>query len=162
MITSVDGQPVRNARDLAKRIGGMPPGSSAKLGVWRKGEDKQLTLTLGELPNTRQARAERTDEDKVAPSDVGRLGLTLAPAANVAGAGSAGVVVTAVDPDGPASEHGMRTGDVILEVAGKAVSTPSDVRKAVQDAQGQGKRSVLMRVKSGEQTKFVALPVGNA
>ena len=162
VITSVDGQPVRNARDLAKRIGGMPPGSSAKLGVWRKGEDKQLTLTLGELPNTRQARAERTDEDKVAPSDVGRLGLTLAPAANVAGAGSAGVVVTAVDPDGPASEHGMRTGDVILEVAGKAVSTPSDVRKAVQDAQGQGKRSVLMRVKSGEQTKFVALPVGNA
>jgi serine protease Do len=162
VITSVDGQPVRNARDLAKRIGGMPPGSSAKLGVWRKGEDKQLTLTLGELPNTRQARAERTDEDKVAPGDVGRLGLTLAPAGNVAGAGSAGVVVTAVDPDGPASEHGIRTGDVILEVAGKAVSTPSDVRKAVQDAQGQGKRSVLMRVKSGEQTKFVALPVGNA
>ncbi len=162
VITSVDGQPVKNARDLAKRIGGMAPGNSAKLGVWRKGENTQLTLTLGELPNTRQARAEKSDEEKATPGDVGRLGLTLAPAGNVAGAGSAGVVVTAVDPDGPASDHGIRTGDVILEVAGKAVLTPSDVRKAVQDAQGQGKRSVLMRVKSGDQTKFVALPVGNA
>jgi hypothetical protein len=32
----------------------------------------------------------------------------------------------------------------------------------VQEAYSQGKRTVLMRVKSGDQTKFVALPAGNA
>jgi serine protease Do len=88
--------------------------------------------------------------------------LSLAPAGNVAGTGGSGVVVTQVDPNGPAAERGIRTGDVILDVAGKTVSTPSDVRKAVQEAHAQGKHSVLMRVKSGDQTKFVALPTGNA
>ena len=72
------------------------------------------------------------------------------------------MVVTQVDPNGPAAERGIRTGDVILDVGGKTVSNPADVGAAVQDAHSQGKRSVLMRVKSGDQTKFVALPVGNA
>ena len=40
-----------------------------------------------------------------------------------------GVVVTKVDPDGVASEQGFKTGDVILEVAGKKVANPADVRE---------------------------------
>jgi serine protease Do len=161
VITAVDGQPVKNARELARKIGSMAPGSSVKLAIWRQGGEKQLTLTLGELPNTQQARAQ-TEPDETSPGPVGRLGLSLAPAGNVAGAGGSGVVVTQVDPNGPAAEHGIRTGDVILNVAGKTVSTPSDVRQAVQEAYSQGKRTVLIRVKSGDQTKFVALPAGNA
>jgi len=161
VITAVDGQPVKNARELAKKISSMPPGTSVKLGVWRKGEEKQLSLTLGELPNTRQARASAEPQES-SPGNLGRLGLSLAPAGNVAGASSSGVVVTQVDPDGPAAERGFRTGDVILDVGGKTVATPADVRKALQDAQQEGKHTVLMRVKSGEQTRFVALPVGNA
>src|SRR5262249_61796889 len=90
------------------------------------------------------------------------LGLTLAPAGSVAGSGAKGVVVTAVEPDGPAAERGFKTGDVILEVAGKAVSNPSDVRAALNEARQGGKRTVLVRVKSGESTKFVALPLGRA
>jgi serine protease Do len=77
----------------------------------------------------------------------------------VAGKGSRGVVVTNVNPDGPAAEHGIRTGDVILDVSGKAVNTPSDVRQAVADARSAGKHAILMRIKSGESTHFVAMPV---
>ncbi len=91
----------------------------------------------------------------------GKLGLTLAPAVRVAGAGSEGVVVTGVDSSGAAAERGFATGDVILEVAGKSVSTPADIRKAIADVRTDGKRTVLMRVKKGENTRFVALPVGN-
>src|SRR5206468_9319920 len=47
VIATVDGQPVKNARELARKISSMAPGTSAKLGVWRKGEEKALTLTLG-------------------------------------------------------------------------------------------------------------------
>ena len=72
------------------------------------------------------------------------------------------MVVTKVDPDGPAASHGFKSGDVILEVAGKAVSSPADVRKALADARGDGKRAVLLRVKSGDQTRFIALPLGRA
>ncbi len=50
---------------------------------------------------------------------------------------------------------------MILEVAGKAVSTPGDVRTAIAGAKSGGKRTVLLRVKRGDNTRFVALPVGN-
>ena len=72
------------------------------------------------------------------------------------------MVVTDVESDGPAAERGFKTGDVILEVGGKAVSTPAEVRTALSDARAEGKRTVLMRVKSGDATKFVALPLGRA
>src|SRR6266567_4588210 len=81
VITAVDGQPVKNARELARKISSMAPGTSAKLGVWRKGEEKALTLTLGELPNTQQARVQTGPGETSPGNNVGPLGLSLAPAA---------------------------------------------------------------------------------
>ncbi len=91
-----------------------------------------------------------------------RLGLTLAPAGQVAGAGSEGVVVTGVDPNSVAAEHGLKTGDVITEAGGKKVASPADIRTAIGDAQKEGKRTLLMRVKSGDGVKFVALRLARA
>ena len=56
--------------------------------------------------------------------------------------------MTEVDPDGPAADLGFKAGDVILEVGGQAVATPAEVGKALGKARADGKRSVLMRVKS--------------
>ena len=95
-------------------------------------------------------------------SGVPHLGLQVAPASEVAGSGDKGVVVTAVDPDGPAAEQGFQTGNVILDVGGKAVANVGDIRQALTDAKSQGKHQVLMRVKMGDATRFVALPLGNA
>jgi serine protease Do len=159
VITSVNGEAIKDARDLAKKIGALAPGATAKLGVLRQGTDKVISVTLAEYPKDQQARAKSEDRETNTET---HLGLTLAPAGSVAGSGSKGVVVTAVEPDGPAAERGFKTGDVILEVAGKAVSNPSDVRTALNEARQGGKRTVLMRVKSGESTKFVALPLGRA
>jgi serine protease Do len=80
----------------------------------------------------------------------------------VSGSGNEGVAVTAVNAGGVAAEHGFQIGDVILEVGGKTVSTPADVRKSLADARTEGKHTVLFRVKSGDGMKFVALPLGNA
>jgi serine protease Do len=155
VIIAVNGESVKDARDLAKKIGSIAPGTDTKLTVVRKGNERTFNLKLGEMPNQREARATFDDRDS-SGTNVERLGLTLAPA----GRGQDGVVVTEIDPSGAAADAGFRTGDVILEVAGKAVSTPGDVRTAVQEAQKDGRRAVLFRVKSGEATKFVALPVG--
>ena len=161
VITAVDGQEVKDARDLARKIGSLAPKTSVKLTVLHKGSEKTITLTLGELPNTKEANAgSKNSESESGAIDLAKLGLTLAPAARVAGAGTDGVVVTGVDSSGVAADHGFTTGDVILEVAGKSVSTPADVRKMIASAQTDGKRTVLMRVKSGDNTRFVALPVG--
>ncbi len=168
VIVSVNGDQIRDARELARKIGGLPPDESVKLGVFRDGAERSITLKLGTLPDERQARAAFGDRDRDSNrrgerderSDLPKLGLSLAPAGSVAGAGAEGVVVTDVDPSGPASERGFKTGDVIVEVAGKAVSNPADVRQALSTAQSDGRRTVLMRVKSGQATRFVALPVG--
>jgi serine protease Do len=159
VITAVDGKPVKDARDLAKMIGALAPKTSVKLAILHKGSEKTVTLTLGEMPNSQEARANSEDNDS-GTVDLAKLGLTLAPASRVAGAGNEGVAVTGVDSSGVAADHGFSTGDVILEVGGKSVSTPADVRKMIASARTEGKRTVLVRVKSGDNTRFVALPVG--
>ena len=160
VITAVDNKQVKDARDLAKRIGALAPKTSVKLTILHNGSEKTVTLTLGELPNNKEARADTVTPDN-STADLAKLGLTLAPAARVAGAGSRGVVVTGIDSSGVAADHGFSTGDVILEVAGKSVSTPSEVRSVIASARTEGKRTVLLRAKSGDNTRFVALPVGN-
>jgi serine protease Do len=161
VIISVDGDPVKDARELARKVGALAPGTTARLGVWRDGREITVPVQLGNFPAQSEARLRDRGRDGSGTEEP-RLGLTLAPAGSVAGAGTAGVVVTGVDPDSPAAERGLRTGDVILDVGGKAVATPGDVRNALREARAQGKRTVLMRVKSGEATRFVALPLGRA
>src|SRR5215469_1406241 len=160
VITAVNGVQVKDARDLARTIGTMAPDTSIKLDVVRNGEPTSITVTLAEVPTEQQARA---DNDSAQPtSGVPHLGLQVAPAGEVSGAGEKGVVVTAVEPDGPAAEQGFQAGNVILEVGGNVVASAGDVRNALSEAKSQGKHQVLMRVKMGDATRFVALPLGNA
>jgi serine protease Do len=159
VITAVDGQPVKSSHELARKISAMAPGSSVKIDLWRDGQSKTVNLTLGELPNNRQANADTKDHQT---ASVARLGMSLAPANEVSGAGQDGVVITDVDPNGTAADRGLEVGDVILDVGGKAVSSASDVRRALHDAMTAGKHDVLLRLKSGDQTRFVAVPVARA
>jgi serine protease Do len=161
VITAVNGTSVKDARDLARTIGTMAPDSSVTLDIIRKGEQKTVSLTLAQMPNDQQV-ASADNGNAQSESGVPHLGLQVAPASEVSGAGSQGVVVTAVDPDGPAAEQGFATGTVILDVGGKAVANAGDVRSALTEAKAQGKHEVLMRVKMGDSTRFVALPLGNA
>ena len=115
-----------------------------------------VSVTVAKMPeqNLRRSRIWRALNEGGAA-----LALTLAPANAVAGEGDRGVVVTNVNPNGLAGEHGIRTGDVILEVSGKSVNSASDVRQAIVTARSAGKHAVLMRIKSGNSTHFVAVPM---
>jgi serine protease Do len=163
VITAVNGESVKDARELARTIGGLAPGNSVKLNVLHKGTDKVVNLTLGQLPNTAEAKADTdNDDNKGSPTrgtDVPKLGMTVAPANSVAGAGKDGVVVTEVDPKSAAADRGFKEGDVILEVAGKTVANAGDVREAINAARADNKNSVLMRIKSGGSSRFVAVPL---
>ncbi len=46
-----------------------------------------------------------------------------------------GVLVTAVDEDGPAAKAGLKAGDIIVRVGGKSVKDGGDLRDAVRDAE---------------------------
>jgi serine protease Do len=160
VITAVNGTQVKDARDLARTIGAMAPDTSIKLDIVRKGEPRSIMVTLAPMPNEQRASAENDNAQPT--SGVPHLGLQVVPASEVSGAGEKGVVVTAVEPDGPAAEQGFQVGNVILEVGGKPVANAGDVRKALSEAKSQRRHQVLMRVKTGDATRFVALPLGNA
>ena len=153
VITAVNGNPVKDARDLAMQIGGMAPGAAVNVTIWREGAEKSISLTLGEMPKERRrhaaARRDRHRRAEARPDAGCRRTL--------AGRGSEGVVVVDIDPRGLASEHGFKAGDIILDVGGKKVVSPVDVRNAIRDAQMNGKRAVLMRLKSDEVTRFIAI-----
>src|SRR6202050_2357999 len=162
VITAVNGETVKDARELARTIGGLPPGPAVKLDVLHKGQSKVVNLTLGQLPNTIEAKADNDNDDKggvTRGTDVPKLGLTVAPANSVAGAGKEGVVGTEVDPKSAAAERGFKEGDVILEVAGKNVTDAGEVREGINAARADNKNSVLMRIKSGGSSRFVAVPL---
>ena len=161
VITAVNGAPVKDARELARAIGTMAPDTPVKLDIVRNSEPRTITVTLAQMPNEQRATADNSDGAKPT-SGVPHLGLQLAPASEVSGAGDKGVVITAVEPDGPAAEQGLETGNVILEVSGKPVANAGDVRKALSEAKSQGKHQILIRAKMGDATRFVALPLGNA
>jgi serine protease Do len=158
VITAVNGNAVKGSRQLAQTIGMMTPGATVKLTLLHKGEVKTLELTLGKMTNEHTAKAEAGS--KSSENGVPHLGLTLAPASDVAGAGGKGVAVVGIDPDGPAAERGFKTGDIILDVGGKAVANAGDVRNAMTEARSNGKHDVLMRVKAAQATRFIAVPVG--
>src|SRR6202140_3660333 len=99
VITSVNGETVKDARELARTIGSLAPGDAVKLNVLHQGKDEAVNLTLGQLPATQEANA-----DPAHGSDVPRFGLTIAPASSVAGAGKNGFVVTGVYSKGAAAD----------------------------------------------------------
>jgi serine protease Do len=163
VITAANGQSVKDARELSRIIGGFAPGSTVKLDVLHKGKSKVVSLTLGQLPNTQEAKADIDADRKGATqgSEVPRLGMMVEPAEKVDGAGKEGVVVTKVDPKSAAADRGLKKGHVILEIAGKSVATPDDVREAIEAARTDKKSSVLMRVRSGDASHYVAVPLAN-
>jgi len=158
VITAANGQSVKDARELARIIGGFAPGSTVKLDVLHKGQSKVVSLTLGQLPNAQQAGADIETDGKGSTRgiDVPHLGLTLAPASKE------GVVITKVEPNSAAAERGLKKGDVILEVAGKGVTKPGDVGDALEAARSDKKSSVLMRLRSGDASRYVAVPLANS
>jgi len=160
VITAINSDAVRDSRDLAKKIGAMAPGAKVSMSVLRNGERTNLTLALESMPNQKQAKADAGGKDDDAGTP--RLGLSLAPASQVAGADAQGLVITGVEQDGPAAEQGLQTGDVILSAGGKTVSSVGELRKVLADAKKDGRTNVLMRVKSGNGTRFVAVPLKTA
>jgi serine protease Do len=159
VITAVDDAAIKDPRQLAQKISALAPGRPVTLTVQRNGVARTLAVTLEAMPADRQVPAEPVASAATADQGSG-LGLTLAPADRVVGAADEGVAVVAVDPDGQGAERGLQVGDIILSVGDQSVSKPDDVRQLLADLRKAGKHSVLMRIKSDQGTRYIALPLG--
>jgi serine protease Do len=151
-ILTVDGTQVADARDLSRIVAKVKPGKEVEFSILRDGKPQTIKVAIGTMP-TDTSKVAAVENKPPAPANLSVLGLKLAPADD-----GAGVKVVDVKPSSAAADHGLKAGDVILEVAGKEVNNSDDVTKAM--AAGNGKR-VLLLVKTEDGQRFVALPRGN-
>jgi serine protease Do len=159
VIVSVNGEKVEGPRELSRRIAALGPGKSVDLTYLRGGSEKSVNLKLGTLPAEKDIRADLGGGEEKGGS-LTALGIEVVPSSQVRGGAIAGegLYVVNVDPEGPAAQKGLRRGDVILEAGGRAVEARADLVQAFDAARKEGRKAVLLRVKSAEGTRFVALP----
>ncbi len=151
IITGVNGAPVKEARDFTRQIGALKPGDAVDLTFVRGGREQEARLTLGRQQVAEKAVPAKASAEEATPMV---LGVQLASARDVAGVGGPGVVIVGVDPNGAAAEKGIASGDIILEVAGKPVSRPAEVKAEIASARHDGKGAVLFKIRNAD---FIAI-----
>jgi serine protease Do len=152
VITKLNGDAVKDASELTRRVAALKPGEKAEITYIRDGAEKTASVTLASQKTEQTAKADNGQNEEN-PGLL--LGVQLAPAKRM-GAGNEGVAIVNVDPNGAAASKGITDGDVILEVSGKPVSRPSDVRTEIAAAKHDGKKAVLMKIKTADGSHFVA------
>jgi serine protease Do len=157
IIVAYNGTAVAKADRLRSKVADTPPGSRATIEVFRDGRRKELDVKIGELP-AEQGEEAAASEEEAPRLDVGMSVQTLTPdIARELGykAGMRGVVVTDVDPTGPAAKTGIRPKDVITKVQDEKIDDADDFKAALRKYKGEG--GVRLIVKNGEMQRFAYL-----
>ncbi len=164
VILSFDGKDVEEMRDLPRAVAETPAGDTVRMVVSRKGKTQTLKVTVGLLDaegNAVSGDEEPKSEEVAETEEI--LGMTLTTLDRKQREefslkpDQEGVLVTEVASTSAAAKKGLRKGDVIVEVAQDAVSTPEEVMEKVKAQKADGKSSVLLLVSRRGDVRFVAL-----
>lgn len=151
IILKFNGEAISSSAQLPVQVSGTKPGTSINLQVLRKGETKDIQVTLGKLSDANVAEAEPT-----APTD-GRLGLVvrpLTPEERQQSGDSSGLLVENVT--GAAAQAGIQPGDIIVALNG----TPVRSAKELQELAGRAGKHVALLVQRNDVKLFVPLDLG--
>jgi serine protease Do len=153
VITKFDGKPVTTSGDLPRLVGGTRPGSKVPVQVWRKGQVRELTVTVAELQDEKVAQK---PTKKTIPESSKRHGMSLSDLTaeqrkEFATAG--GVFVE--DAQGPAAKAGLRQGDVILSLGSQEVKSVEQFNQLV--GQIEKGKTVALLVRRGESQIFITM-----
>jgi Do/DeqQ family serine protease len=153
VITGVNGETVKDGNVLRNEVSQLAPGSNVKLTVVREGKEQTVNATLAEL----RKEGVEADSQAAGPDHTGFgmavESLTRDRATELGVKVSSGVIVTDVQSGGRAADAGLRPGDVISEVDGKAVAGVDALRSALKT----GSRPALLLVHRGAATMFVTI-----
>lgn len=167
VILQVNGDRISDSRDLARRIAQLAPNATAEIRVQRAGREQTIPVKLGDFRDAAGPRPAESPkaENKANPpapasTELASLGLSLAaPGSSAAKNIRDGVLISEVKAGSDAAAKGLRVGDVVLEVNFNQVSSAADMQKFVDDADKAGRKAVMLRVKSGEATRYVGVQI---
>jgi serine protease Do len=153
VIVRFDGKTVKNTAHLKNMVARTEPGREVDVVVMRKGEEKEVTVKLGERAET--SVADLGGRSEPASREVGWIGITVQEltgdlAREFGYADEEGILVSNVREGSPADKKGLRKGDLIQEVENRDIKSMKDYEEAVKDAED----SVLLRLKRGEQVWY--------
>jgi serine protease Do len=159
IITGFNGKAVESSSDLPRMVGSTRPGSHATLDVWRKGQTRKLSVTVGELQEDRVASRDAPRPKPQAEAPANRLGIVVAELTAEQKSQlklSNGLVVTEVRPDAKAE---VRKGDVLLMMVHKGQHTElKSVEQFNKLLAGLDKNAVItLQVRRGESVAFVTI-----
>jgi serine protease Do len=154
VILKFDGKTVNTSSDLPRIVAATHPGSKVNVQLWRKGESKEVSLTVGEMSDEKQVAKQGggTDTGK----SVTRLGLVLSELTDeqkndlqVKG----GLVVEEVK--GASASHEIEHGDVILAIGNTEINSLAQFNEALKHFPKGGKVPLLVRHE--EFTSYIVL-----
>ena len=152
VIVAVDGREIRDSGELMERVALRQPGETVTLDVIRYGAREQVQVRLGafEVETAPQTAGEQPREDDVTRLGFAATELTPQLAAQLRVEGSGGVVITQVDPAGPAPANlrGLR----VDRVNGREIVSVADLRDIAGELDSGDVVSVIGRTPDGEQT----------
>ena len=166
IVLSFDGRNIGAMRDLPRVVAEAEVGKAADVEIFRDGRTIAVKVDVAQLDESEAEAAPMPQERAPAPAQTVVLGLSLAGLTDEARRGfgigpeATGVLVADVDPLSAAAEKGVRPGDVIVQVAQRDVATPADVQRIVSSEEKAGRNTVLLRLSSGGDIRFVALRLG--
>ena len=131
VIVQYQGERVEDPAALQRMVTRTPVGTKASITVLRDGHERELTLTTGEQPDTlKMAKADTSPDESVALAGIEVQGLDKDTARELGvGEKAKGVVVTNIDPESPASDSGLREGDVIQAINRQDIKSVKDYEK---------------------------------
>jgi serine protease Do len=152
IILAADGRTIENSIDLPRIIGESRPGTTVSLKVWRHGETRELSASLGEAPAEKVAKAEGGGLEKS-----GKLGLALRPLTQEERKqieAEGGLLVEGAE--GPAARAGVQAGDVILALNNQPVKSVDQLRRLVDRSRG----SVALLIQREGNKIYVPIRLG--
>jgi serine protease Do len=131
IIIEFNGHPIHEMNELPRLVADTPPGSKATVKILRHGKEMTLHLTIVELTEAKQAKTQERQGGERTPLGLAVENLNPNLAQQFRLRDHKGVVVIQVESGSPASDGGLRPGDIILEVNGTVVSTVKEYQQVM-------------------------------